>query len=81
MKKAAKSEATYREMLLRVDSKYFDYEADEKLTLNDAAYSLATWIFDHNDDKETARKRIKKFCSPELYLLALEKYLDGEHDT
>jgi hypothetical protein len=58
----------------------FDYE--KKLASRDqVAYVLATYMFDHNDDLEHIRKRMKQMLPPDVYLMALEHYLDGKHDT
>ncbi len=68
--------------LRAVDSMYFDYlNKDCCKTEADAAYLLATWLFDQgfmdSEDNEMLRQRLKKYCSPSLYLLALEYFIDG----
>jgi hypothetical protein len=80
-----------RDTLYAIDSKYFDYKDEEGCraagTEADAAYHLATWLFDQGfmlseaADSERLRKRLKKYCSPSLYILALEYFIDGRHDT
>jgi alpha-amylase/alpha-mannosidase (GH57 family) len=71
---------TPNEVLAAFDPRYFK-NLKEEITWEDAAYHLATWLFDHNDDMEEARKQLKKGVSVDLYVQAMEKYLDGDHDT
>ncbi len=70
-------------ILKDIDKRYFDDESYKQYSLRDAAYHLATWLFDkgYDGDDEALRRRLKKRCPPVLYLLTLEHFIDGRHDT
>lgn len=79
---------TLQDVLVAIDSKYFDCCDDCQTTdTEDAAYRIATWLFDKGfmerryDNNAPLRKHLKKVCPPSLYLLALEYFIDGKYDT
>jgi len=77
-----KKGVTY-DQLVKLDSEYFDPKyADEEsdYTNKEAAYRLATWLFDNEGDETRCRKKAKEQLS-HVYLEMLENFVDGNHDT
>lgn len=72
------------DQLVKLDSRYFKeaYRKDNPkvLTEEQAAYRLATWLFDNEERQTTCRKKLKQQI-PQAYVMTLEKLLDEDHDT
>ena len=68
-----------KDIVQEADPNYFT-EMPSKLTKLEAGYRLATYLFDSVDIQE-CRQKLKKILPKYLYLLALEQYIDGNHDT
>jgi len=68
------------EQLVALDKEYFENDEEKEYTDEEAAYHLATWIFDHEGSEQLCRKKIKEQL-PHLYLAVLEDFIDGNHDT
>lgn len=60
-----------------------DYDDDPEMTYEAAAYRLATYLFDQVDmgiGREDL-DNLKNHLPHDLYILTLEKYTMGDHDT
>jgi hypothetical protein len=69
--------------LMDLDERCFKEEdCPKKPWSNDRlAQKLSTWLFDHEDDLERSRKRLKAHVPPMIYVMVLEYYIDGRNDT
>jgi len=72
--------------LFAFDKTYFDYVNEEEetaFTKEEAAYALATWLFENLEINEEGWKLLKSIKKnlPELFDQALENIFCGHHDT
>jgi hypothetical protein len=71
------------DQLHKLDSRYFrmqDADIEDFPTDAEAAYRIATWLFDHEGDETRCRKKVKEQL-PHIYVAVLEHFVDGDHDT
>ena len=68
------------DQLVKLDERYFKNAGKHALIDEQAAYRLATWLFDHEGDEAQCRKKVKEQL-PHVYLAMLEHFIDGNHDT